>query len=252
MVTTTVHPHKVKGFVFVAVVAIDLDATRVHLVAGTLEPASDAVPQARRPGLVPSDVSDRLLAVWNGGFMARHGKFGMKVGADTFVPPRDDACTVALYDDDSIRVATWPALSPTTPSMRAYRQTPPCLVEKGALHADLDSEYGAKKWGSAENGDRDIRRSALGVDATGRVLFYGMGEWVNAKMLAVAMKAAGAAAAAELDINWSYTRFVLFGRAAPDKPLEATTALVPKTKYTARGYVEKPAERDFFYLERRR
>ena len=103
----------------------------------------------------------------------------------------------------------------------------------------------------SKEGKLDVRRSALGVDASGRILFYALGEEIEPRPLAVAMASAGAVGAAELDINWSYTRFVLFGRPAPDAPLEATATLLPKISHSRFGYVSKPSGRDFFYLLRR-
>jgi hypothetical protein len=82
------------------------------------------------------------------------------------------------------------------------------------------------------------------------VLFYGLGEWVTVKALADAMRAVGAVNAAQLDINWSYTRFLFFGRPSPGEPLEVTSTLIPKIKHTRQGYVSNPSERDFFYLRR--
>ncbi|HSN97332.1 MAG TPA: hypothetical protein VLS89_03505, partial [Candidatus Nanopelagicales bacterium] len=96
---TTVHPHKIKPFVYVNVVAIDLGRAELRLVAGTQEPVAKSVPPERRPGLVPAADQGDLLAVFNGGFMARHGKYGMMVEGDVFLPPRADVCTVALSGD---------------------------------------------------------------------------------------------------------------------------------------------------------
>ncbi|MCC6551912.1 MAG: phosphodiester glycosidase family protein [Polyangiaceae bacterium] len=253
MLRTTLHPDRIKPHVYVAIVAVDLRRIDLRLVAGTLEPESTAVPSERRPGLVPAGDQPGLIAVFNGGFMARHGHYGMMLDGDTFVPPRPDACTVAFYRDGPLRIRTWTELAPTTAAMTmtAFRQTPPCLVEQGVLHPKLDPDPRPRKWGAAENGDTDIRRSALGLDATGQVLFYGLGEWVTAKMLADAMSAAGAASAAQLDINWSYTRFLFFGRPSPAEPLQVTSTLIPKIKHTKAGYVTNPSERDFFYLKRR-
>jgi hypothetical protein len=250
MVRTTLHPHSIKRHAYVAVVAVDLRRVDLRLVAGTLEPESKAVPPERRPGLVPAADQADLIAVFNGGFMARHGRYGMMLDGDTFVPPRPDACTVALYRDGGLRVRTWTELSATAATMSGFRQTPPCILEQGVLHPELDPDPRPRQWGAAENGETEIRRSALGLDASGQVLFYGLGEWVTVKALADAMKAAGAADAAELDINWSYTKFLLFGRPAPGEPPEVVSTLVPKTKHTRRGYVTAPAERDFFYLKR--
>ena len=248
--TAVVHPHPIKPFVEVAVVALDLERVALRLVAGTEEPESKTVPRDRRTGLVAPEDMAGLVAVWNGGFKARHGGFGMRIGPDRYVPPRDEACVVLLAEDGGVRIGSWAGLSSEERRAFASRQTPPCLVEAGSLHADLDSEPGAKKWGAAEGGARDIRRSAVGLDASGRTLFYAMGEWTTARDLAVAMRAAGAAVAAELDINWSFTFFVFFGDAG-GKP-EARGTLLPKTKAPSRGFVDKPVHRDFFYVAWRR
>ena len=93
---------------------------------------------------------------------------------------------------------------------------------------------------------------ALGLDAGGKTLFYAVGEWITPKELAESMAAAGAVNAAEADINWSYTRFLFFGRPQAGAPLQVISTLIPKMKYGAQGYVAKASERDFFYLKRRR
>jgi len=251
MVRSTAHPHTIKRHVYVAVVAIDLTRVDLRLVAGTIEPESKTVPAERRTGLIPAADQADLIAVFNGGFMARHGKYGMMVDGDTFVPPRPDACTVALQRDGGLRIRTWTELAATAGTLAAYRQTPPCILSQGVLHPRLDPDPKPRLWSAAENGEVEIRRSALGLDASGRVLFFGLGEWVTVKALADAMKAAGAVDAAQLDVNWSYTRFLLFGRPTPQEPLQVVSTLIPKIKHTREGYVTNPSERDFFYLKRR-
>lgn len=250
LVRTTAHPDTIKPHIYVAILAIDLSRVELRLVAGSIEPESKAVPPERRPGLVPAADQADLIAVFNGGFMVRHGQYGVMINSDTFVPPRPDACTVALARDGGVRIRTWTEIAPQVETLTAFRQTPPCLIEQGALHPQIDPDPRPRKWGAAENGDVEIRRSALGLDASGKVLFYGLGEWVTAKALADAMKAAGAVDAAELDINWSYTRFLFFGRPSPEAPLQVVSTLIPKTKHSLEGYVKKPSERDFFYLKR--
>ena len=107
-----------------------------------------------------------------------------------------------------------------------------------------------RRWGLSETGGVDIRRSALGVAEGGRTLLYGSGEWITPRALAEAMRAAGAVHAAELDVNWSFTRFLLYGPAPKGAAPEVTATLVPKTKHAPGLYVVKPSERDFFYLVR--
>ena len=247
---TTVHPHPIKGHVYVTLVAIDLRRVDVRLIAGTDEPLSKTVPKEKRPGLIPAEDQGDLIAVMNGGFMAKHGGYGMRIGGDVFLPPKDDACTIALSKDGAMRIGTWTELAANDANVAAYRQTPPCLVEKGAVNAALEGSDKPRRWGLAENGDVEVRRSSLGLDATGKTLFYGLGEWVSPKLLADAMKAAGAVNAAQTDINWSYTRFLLYRRPRPDAPPEVASTLIPKIKHATGEYVQKPANRDFFYLKK--
>lgn len=248
----TVHPHPVKGFIYAAIVAIDLTRTDVTLVAGTDEPETKTVPESKRTGLVPADKLEDLLVVFNGGFMAKHGNYGMMLDGDEFFAPREDACMVARRKDGSLWIAPFAEMKGKNAELAFYRQTPACLIEKGQLHPDLDDDYKRRKWGGQNDGRKDTRRSAVGLDATGKVLFYGLGEWVFPKDMAVAMRAAGAVSAAQLDINWSYTRFLLMGRPSPGEPVQVLSTLVPKIEHTKRGYVEKAATRDFFYVTRKR
>ena len=247
-----VHPHPQKKPIYAAIVAIDLTRTDVALVAGTDEPETKTVDASKRTGLVPAGVLDDLLVVMNGGFMAKHGNYGMMLDGAEFLTPREDACAVAKRKDGSLWIAPWIEMKGKNADLLFYRQTPACLVDKGALHADLDSDFKRRKWGGQNNGQKDTRRSAMGLDASGKVLFYGLGEWVFPMDIAVAMKAAGAVSAAELDINWSYTRFLLMGRPTPSDPVQVVSTLVPKIEHSKRGYVEKAATRDFFYVTRKR
>lgn len=245
-----VHTDKIKAHPYAIVVAFLSEKVRVGLVAGTQDPESDNVPDERRTGLVPAADVPSLLAVWNGGFKRRHGEYGMKVGADLFVPPIEDACTIGIDSGGFVQIGPWAALSATAQSLVAFRQTPPCLVQNGELNPDLVKEHKQRTWGAAEKGERDIRRSALGRDATGQVLFYGFGDWVTATDLAQTMRAAGASEVAELDVNWSYPRFFWFELGPAGRPQIAGT-FVPKITYSAKRYVEKAWERDFFYAARR-
>lgn len=245
---TTIHPHPFKKDAYVAVIAFDLERTELVWVPGTKEP-SDKLPDSIKRGKVPEADHDRLLVAFNGGFMAKHGRFGAKVEGHELLPPRDGACTIATTKSGKVRVAQWEDLAPSAAELVSYRQTPPCLVRAGEPHPRLGIE--PVKWGLSAEGKDEIRRSALGVDASGRVLLFGLGEWVVPKEMALAMKVAGAVDAAELDINWSYTRFNFYGRKAEGEPLQVVGTLVPKLVHTKSSYVGELAMRDFFYVKRR-
>jgi len=252
MFRTEVHPHKFKPFVFVTIVAFDRRHVDINLVEGIQEPVSKNVPAEKRTGLVPSSDYASLLVVFNGGFKAAHGRYGMMLDGDIYVPPKDDACTVALHTDGGVRIGSWPVIAPTASTLRGWRQTPPCLVEQGVVNERLKNEFRTRKWGAAAGGDREIRRSAIGLDQSGRTLFYGFGDWVTAGDIAAAMSAAGAHDAAQLDINWSYTRFFTFdhptGSHDGAAPPRIAGSIVPKAKWSPNRYISKPSYRDFFYL----
>jgi hypothetical protein len=244
-----VHPDPKRSFAAVAVVAMDLRRTSLHLVAGTSEPQGN-VPQERRPGIVPKAAAGDLVAAFNGGFKAMHGHYGMMLDGDTFVVPRDIACTVGLYRDGAIKIGTWTALKSTEPQMQGYRQTPPCLVENEKTNSALDLEY-SKNWGATVSGETVIRRSAIGIDKSGTTLFYGFGEAVTAQALARAMQAIGATDAAQLDVNYSYPRFLLYEPGYPGQSPHVESALIPGIKFTKGEYVTDSAPRDFFYVTRK-
>jgi Phosphodiester glycosidase len=250
MFRTIVHPHRYKRFTSVVVVAMDLTRVALNLAAGTQEPKSDVVPADHRSGLVPDREQGRLAAVFNGGFQAKHGEYGMRIGEDTFLPAQDEMCTVGLFPEGRIRIGPWQALAPFDKEMLAYRQTPPCLLVGGQPNALLARPATRRKWGLAVNGRADVRRTALGLDTTGKTLLFALGEELEVNELADAMAAAGAVDAAQLDINWSYTRFLFFGRPREGAPLQVTSTLIPKIKHTKRGYVQTPSTRDFFYVLR--
>jgi hypothetical protein len=243
---TVIHPHEASRFITVTIVAIDLQEVTLNFMPGSEDLGGQKVPFAA--GLVPSPERERLLAVYNGGFQPRHGHWGMKLGDTTVVPPRDDGCTLALYADGSVRLRSWPVLAGSAASMRAFRQTPPCLVEEGAVHPELLAGRD-KAWAGQAKDLVTRRRSAVGLDASGTVLFYAIGVEATPRLLGEALRTAGAANAAELDINWNWTRFLLYELDGHGKPRVAD-ALVPG-EFSKSGYVDRPSERDFFYVLRR-
>ena len=127
----------------------------------------------------------------------------------------------------------------------ALRQTPPCLVEEGALHPLL-LKGRDKAWAGYTPGVATRRRSAIGINRERNVLFYAVGVETTARLLADGLLAAGAHSAAELDINWNWTRFFVFGRDESGN-IRVSKSLV-NVEHSNRSYVGRPSERDFFYV----
>jgi hypothetical protein len=250
----------VNRFFSVTVVAMDLTHLSVHLAAGTVDPKPPKAARALATGQVPPEHLDSLVAVFNGGFQERHGRWGMRVAGQTFLEARPDGCTIALYTDETVRIASWPRLegggtpvgqpAPAAPAKPvAFRQTPPCLVEDGAVHPRLVAGND-RAWGGHTKDVTTRRRSAIGIDAKGRVLFYGVSVEAPARYLAEGLRVAGCASAAQLDINWNWTRFLLVGE-PQEGGLQVTSTLVPGMPHGKYEYVKRPSARDFFYVRTR-
>ena len=243
--STKLHPHPTSRFVTLTLVAIDLGATRLGFMPGVLDVGAQKVPF--EAGLVPAAEREQTLAAFNGGFMPRHGRWGMVRGETTVVPPREPGCTIALSENE-VRIRSWSVVAAEASRWSALRQTPPCLVEQGALHPLLLKGQD-KAWAGHTPGVVTRRRSAIGINREGTVLFYGVGVETPARLLAEGMLASGAHDAAELDINWNWTRFLTFAKNA-DGELRVDASLVD-VEYSNRAYIERASERDFFYVVRR-
>jgi hypothetical protein len=246
MAKSLVHPDPKRPYTAVAIVAIDLTRTSLHLVAGSEEPASDVVKHKDRPGRIPDSDHARLVAAFNGGWQAVHGHFGMMIDGAQFLPPKDKCCTVALYKDGSLSIAPWTALSSTSGDMFAYRQTPPCLREGGSHHSLLQDS--SKNWGAAVDGATVIRRSAIGIDKAKKVLYYGVGDSLTALTIAEALGYAGAWDVAELDVNAAFPRFLTYSHAKEHPTVKES--LIPAL-YKPGEYATLSWYRDFFYLTRK-
>jgi len=242
MYKTFLHPDPARPFARIAIVAIDATLVRLHAVAGTGEPVSP-VP-VERTGLIPASDLPSLVAAFNGGFRAMHGYYGMMVNVQILLPPQPRSDTIAIYPDGRVDIAPWPVISDTLPQMESFRQTPPYLAYRGQLNPALVNERSVV-WGAAVDSNTVIWRSALGLSADGRTLFYAAGESLTARRLAEALVAAGASNAAELDVNWSFERFLTY---APVNGHLAEDVLLNGMMYQPGMYVSRPAERDFFYL----
>lgn len=240
---TVLHPHPKARFITVTLAAVDLCRAEIGYVPGTEDRPNV---EFKGRGLVPAEHQASLVAVFNGGWKPEHGRWGMYQGGTSIVPAREGGCTVSVDLDGKVTISS--ALPSDPAKLRAYRQTPPCLFENGALHPKL-AAGDEKPWGGRAKDVVTRRRSAVGVSSDGRFLFYAAGDEASPKWLARALLAAGAGAGAELDINWYWTRFLLFGE--KDGALSVTATLVPGMEYLRRGYVERPSDRDFFYVLRR-
>lgn len=241
-----IHPHEASRFQKLVLAAFDLRHLTVHHMAGQADVLDVKHPELEtQAGLVPADVQSRLLAVFNGGFQPRHGRWGMLSLGKQLIPPREDGCTVAVQRDGTVVILPWTEMQRMLDQVVAYRQTPPCLVIDGEVHPQL--EKGSRSRWAGQNADRKTRRrSAVGVTADGRTLIYGLGTETEADVLAAGMSHAGARYAAQLDINWNWTRLFFFD--ADETPPKVLGSLEKDMAKDRGEYVIRHGKRGFFYL----
>jgi hypothetical protein len=223
----------------------------VHAVAGYQEPKSDK-PQAKdykRAAKIPKKHHAALLAAFNGGFMTEHGGYGMKIDGITLVDPKDKGCTLAKFGEGSFAVGQWKNIKARAGDMTWYRQAPNCMYENGEMHPLLQLKD-IRHWGATLDGETVIRRSAVGLNAKGDIMYVGISNHTNARVMAEGMRHAGAVTVAQLDVNWSYPKFVLFEPKEKGQELNAV-ALAEGFEFSEDIYIRERSMRDFFYITRR-
>lgn len=232
------------------VIAVDLRQVALHWVIGKKDHRADALAGHQTPGLIPSEAQPRVLAVFNGGFQARHGRWGMMSHGVSILPPQINGCTLALRQDGSVTLGPWPDLEPLSSEFRAFRQGPPCLVANSKIHKNLESGQ-TRLWAGTNPDLKTRRRSAVGLDASGETLYFAIGTETQPLDLARGMLALGAVNALQLDINFAWTRFLLAGRREEDGAPRVTSSLVDDSLHGKNEYFGRASDRDFFYLELR-
>lgn len=242
---TFFQPDLERPYAIVAVVSFNLDVVNLHYVLGSQEPVSNV--QIDRPGVIPpADLQpDLLLAVFNGGFKARHGHFGVMVDGTTLIPPIDEFGTIALYKDGTLRIGAWGSEITPSPDIAFWRQNGPLLVQKGQINPRIYNQS-PQDWGSSIDGSFPVAtwRSSLGISADGKTLYYAAGPSLTLESLAQALITAGAYQAVQLDINnyWVYFGEVVFNEGKPK-----TAPLFPEWKDNPDRFLH-PYIRDFFYI----
>jgi len=249
MYKTLLHPDAKRPWAEMFVVALDLRQIDLSWKLGTGEPRATTAEgrKVQRRGLIPTGEQPQLIAGFNGGFKLQHGRWGAGLGAATVVRPRVHGCTVAKTKDGKLLIDRWPDIEPLQPELVWWRQTPPCMFHDGKRHGAL-WDPNAKGWGATLEGGTVIRRSAIGLSPDRQTLFVGVTNDTAAYVLADGMNHAGANQVAQLDVNWSYPRFVVF---PIEGGLRKTKSLFEGFEVKEDAYLRSPMHRDFFYVTRR-
>lgn len=242
---TFLQPDAERPYAIAAVVAMDLDISRLQYVLGFEEPYFEGEIPVARTGIIPREDKQPgiLLAAFNGGFLTRHGLFGVMVDGEVLTPMVDGLGTLAIYPDGRVRIGVWGSDMTSLEGISTVRQNGAIVVENGAINPQA-FEDSLELWGASLSGDMTTWRSAVGVSDDGRTVFYVAGWSLNMPALAGALQRAGAHDAIQLDINhfWVlFTRFI-FG---PDGP--EAQPLLEEMEENVDRYLYASG-RDYFYL----
>jgi hypothetical protein len=191
---------------------------QLGMVMGTKEPESATGETGN--GLIPRDpwVISHLVGAFNGGFQAMHGEFGMMANKRVFLPPKPFAATVAVFEDGSMGMGSWPgpgrhawdesfANSQIPDGMLAMRQNLTSVVE-GTTYNPWERWW----WGAApEWADEQtyIHRSGLCLTREGFFAYF-WGESMGPEELGKAMLAARCVRGMHLDMNSKHTGFEFY------------------------------------------
>jgi hypothetical protein len=199
--------------------------------------------------VIPAEYHARLLGAFNGGFKTEHGRYGMQIGDTIFVEPRAEVCAVAALRDGGLLVASWERMEQRQSEMLWWRQAPNCMYEDNRLHPKLEGGN-VRNWGATLDGETVIRRSAIGISADGSTLLVGISNHTSANAIALGMNHAGAVNVAQLDINYSYPKFVLF-ESQGGTPERRAVALAQGFEFSQDEFIRQASPRDFFYITAR-
>jgi hypothetical protein len=241
---TFIQPDPSRPYSVVAVVAFDLDRTRLNFILGYDEPSLKGGPKGN--GLIPEAdaMPNVLLATFNGGFKAEHGQYGAMSAGVMAIPARKDLATIAIFKDGSVKIGAYGKEITSLDNTIAWRQNCSLVIENGQINP-LVNDDSAQYWGANLNGETVIWRSGLGISPDGKTLYYFAGPSLRMRVLAAAMQAVNVKAGLQLDINNYWVHFVAVryaeGKALPE-PLFPN-----EMKYDAGRYLTRYS-RDFFYV----
>jgi len=207
-----------RAYTRVYVTLWDPRQVQLGMVMGTKEPESATGETGN--GLIPRDpyVMSHLVGAFNGGFQAMHGEFGMMAGKRVYLPPKPFAATVAVFEDGTTAMGSWPgpgrhawdesfATSQIPKGMLAMRQNLTSVVE-----GDRFNPWERWWWGAAPEWAAEqtyIHRSGLCLTREG-FMGYFWGESMGPAEMGKAMHSARCVRGMHLDMNGKHTGFEFY------------------------------------------
>jgi hypothetical protein len=188
----------------VTVLRFHAGLVRYALHVGSSDPPTGgaALPADSQPA-IGTDEHARLLAAFNGGFLMGAGCLpcgvgGMEVAGHVLVPLVGGMTSLVLDRNGGASMGVWgQGFPPAGAAVDSVRQCLPPLVSGGQVSPNVGD---VSAWGATLGGGRLTARGAVGIDASGNILYAGSMRALPSD-LANALVSAGAMTAMELDIN---------------------------------------------------
>ncbi len=245
MERTFVLPDPGRPDVRVDLVWMNAHTLRFHLMAGTQHPRSAS--GITGAGQVPAAALPHLVAAFDGNFKRIQGQysgFGFRASGVTYIPPTTGLATLAIYADHEVTLGSWGTEVLPSPLPNNLLQNLQLIVDNGQI-TPATITTNASRWGLTVGNAIRVWRSALGITAQGN-LIYAAGQITTAQDLALALQAAGAVRAMELDINSYWVTFNFYQETAGGRVVG--TKLISSMTRPATRYVAAPDSRDFIYV----
>ena len=224
--------------------------TRLVLHAGSTEPAAGLA--LDNGPVIGGSERTRLVAAFNGGFKIKEARGGWMSQGRTVSPLQADAASVVIYQDGGTDIGAWDREVPQTGrAIASVRQNLELLIDHSRAQR---TERVAQpvlnlRWGHAFREHYLVSRSALGITASG-ALIWAAGTKITVASLAHALLTRGVVRALELDINAPLVRGFLFPGPATvtSKGRPATTEL-PLVLGQTQTVVRPPMAQHCTYLD---
>ncbi len=227
---------------------MDTSLLAAQLYSGSVSPGGG--PWQYSAPIKPAAASS-LVAAFNGGFMDASSDGGYYTQGRVVIPLRVGAASAVIYQNGSITVGQWGRDVTMTASVVGVRQNLNLLVDGGQAVPGL-SPTDTTVWGATLGNKPKVWRSALGVTATG-ALVYVAGPSLDITQLASLLVDAGVVRGMELDINTDWTCFATYdpttatGLAGPGNGTDLLA-----TMFQSPGLFFDPSwGRDFFTMSAR-
>jgi hypothetical protein len=165
------------------------------------------------------------------------------VNGITLMPMRAGIGTLAIFQDGHIRVGVWGTDFTSYDGIAVLRQNGPMIIKDGKINPQTNSDS-PEYWGYTVNGKVATWRSAVGLSADGKTLYYAVGASMTIPALAAALNAVGVDAAIQLDIN---NYWVLFCSVRFNNNIPTSLPLLAEWKDNVNRYLHASA-RDYFYI----